>query len=176
MADNNNQNRCMDWNDEIENDGQEFVLLPEGDYVFKVTGFERGRHPGSAKLPACNKASLTLQVKIDDGIANIFTDLFLFRPMEWKISAFFRCIGLKKHGEKLKPDWNKVLYSRGRGHFKTEEYVDRNGETRTKNVIDKFLDYDDSLMPLDTDGGSADVDENGFMKIPDGVADELPFD
>ncbi len=69
-----------------------------------------------------------------------------------------------------------MLYSRGRGHFKTEEYVDRNGETRTKNVIDKFLDYDDSLMPLDTDGGSADVDENGFMKIPDGVADELPFD
>ena len=49
MADNNNQNMCMDWNDEIENDGQEFVLLPEGDYVFKVTGFERGRHPGSAK-------------------------------------------------------------------------------------------------------------------------------
>ena len=31
MADNNNQNMCMDWNDEIENDGQEFVLLPEGD-------------------------------------------------------------------------------------------------------------------------------------------------
>ena len=28
MADNN---VAMDWNDTIENDGQEFIILPEGD-------------------------------------------------------------------------------------------------------------------------------------------------
>ena len=40
MAENiNNQNMMMDWNDSIENDGQEFVLLPEGDYNFVVTNF-----------------------------------------------------------------------------------------------------------------------------------------
>ena len=35
-------NSIMDWNDVIEDDGQEFVLLPEGDYNFVVTNFERG--------------------------------------------------------------------------------------------------------------------------------------
>ena len=48
----NIDNSVMDWNDVIEDDGQEFVLLPEGDYNFVVTNFERGRFPGSAKIPA----------------------------------------------------------------------------------------------------------------------------
>ena len=26
----------FDWNDEIENDSPEFIVLPEGDYDFKV--------------------------------------------------------------------------------------------------------------------------------------------
>jgi len=88
MADNkyqNSQDMCMDWDDEIQNDGQEFVILPEGDYNFTVTDFERGRFPGSAKIPACNKASLTLQVKTDDGLAMIRTDLLLYRTLEWRI-------------------------------------------------------------------------------------------
>ena len=75
-------NGCMDWDDALENDGQEFITLPEGDYVFTVTDFERGRYPGSAKIPPCNKASLTLQVKTDDGIARVRTDLILYRSLE----------------------------------------------------------------------------------------------
>ena len=178
MAENYNaQDMCMDWNDSIENDGKEFVLLPEGDYVYKVTGFERARHPGSAKLPPCNKAALTLQVVTDEGIATIFTDLYLYRTMEWKMSSFFRSIGQKKHGEKFTPDWSKVIGKRGRAHFKTEEYV-KDGETRSKNVVDKFLDYEEGLIPPETEAEKAasPVDENGFMKIPEGAADELPFD
>ena len=63
MADyyNNTTNGCMEWDDVIENDGQEFVLLPEGDYQFEVVDFERGRFPGGPKIPACNKATVTLQ-------------------------------------------------------------------------------------------------------------------
>lgn len=63
----NDQNMCMDWDDAIESDGQEYVLLEEGDYNFQVVDFERGRFPGSAKIPPCNKAALTLQVKTADG-------------------------------------------------------------------------------------------------------------
>ena len=51
---------CFDWDDEIQNDGQEFITLPEGDYVFEVVEFERGRFAGSEKVPACNKANLVL--------------------------------------------------------------------------------------------------------------------
>ena len=31
-------NNIMNWDDTIENDGQEFVVLPEGDYTFTVGG------------------------------------------------------------------------------------------------------------------------------------------
>ncbi len=34
-------NNIMDWSDTLESDGQEFLVLPEGDYAFTVTGFER---------------------------------------------------------------------------------------------------------------------------------------
>ena len=161
-----NQNMFLDWDDEIENDGQEFVILPEGDYNFTVTAFERSRHPGSAKLPACNKASLTLQVKTDQGIANCFTDLFLYRTMEWKLSQFFRSIGYKQKGQRLVMDWNHVIGSVGRAHFKPSEYKDREGNTRTKNEVERFLDYDEKYFPNVQDG---------FMAVPESE-DDIPFD
>ena len=38
MAEFVNNNVGMDWTDTIESDGQEFILLPEGDYNFVVSG------------------------------------------------------------------------------------------------------------------------------------------
>ena len=55
-----NQNMEMDWNDTILEDGQDLVLLDEGDYNFIVTNFERGRFLGGQKIPACNKATIFL--------------------------------------------------------------------------------------------------------------------
>ena len=45
-------NNIMNWDDTIENDGQEFVVLPEGDYTFTVTNFERRvtRRPSRSAL------------------------------------------------------------------------------------------------------------------------------
>lgn len=73
-------NNIMDWDSAIESDGSQFIVLPEGDYAFTVTGFERGRYPGSAKLPPCNKASLTLTVELPDGqTATCKEDLMVYR-------------------------------------------------------------------------------------------------
>ena len=44
----------MDWNDTIQNDSQEFVILPEGDYTFTVTGFDT---PTSPARPSCRPAT-----------------------------------------------------------------------------------------------------------------------
>ncbi len=160
----NPQDGCLDWDDEIENDGQEFIVLPEGDYNFVVTNFERGRFPGGPKVPPCNKASLTLQVKTDDGVANVRTDLLLYRSLEWRISAFFRCIGQKKHGERLVMNWNKVIGSKGRAHFKPRNYTDRDGNDRQANDVDRFYDYDEKYFPA----------EDEWMQLPDDDSD-LPF-
>ena len=143
MADNMANNVAMDWNDTIENDGQEFIILPEGDYNFVVSAFERGRFPGSTKMQACNKASLTLQVETEEGIATIRTDLILNRLVEWRISAFFRCIGRKKHGERLVMDWNNLIGAKGRARFKPRKYNDKDGNERQANDVDRFYDYDE---------------------------------
>lgn len=150
MADDirNNQNMEMDWNDAIESDGQEFVVLEEGDYNFEVTGFERGRFPGGQKIPACNKAALTLQVKTENGVAICRTDLLLYRSLEWRLSAFFRCIGQKRPGERLVMDWNTVIGSRGRAHFKPRPYTDRDGNDRVANEVDRFYDWDEKYFPV----------------------------
>ena len=164
MADYQNNNMFLDWDDAIESDGQEFVILEEGDYNFTVTDFERGRFPGGAKIPPCNKAALTLQVKTPDGVAICRTDLLLYKTMEWKLSAFFRCIGQKKHGERLVMDWNRVIGSRGRAHFKPRAYTDRDGNERQANDLDRFYDWDEKYFP---------AEESQFVEITDD--DDLPF-
>lgn len=153
-----NQNMFLDWEDTIETDGQEFIILEEGDYVFEVVDFARGRYPGSAKIPPCNKASLTLQVKTEDGIARIRTDLILYRSLEWKISSFFRAIGQKKHGERLTMDWKCVVGSQGRAHFKPRTYTDRDGNERQTNAVDRYYDWDEKYFP---------VEESQFVEIAD---------
>ena len=161
----NEKNMFLDWDDAIESDGQEFITLEEGDYNFTVTGFERGRFPGGPKIPACNKAALTLQVRTSDGIAVIHTDLLLYRSLEWRISAFFRCIGQKKHGERLVMDWNRVIGSKGRAHFKPRSYTDRDGNERIANDVDRFIDWDEKFFPTD--------ENSGFVEL--GPDDDIPF-
>lgn len=132
----------FDWDDAIESDGQEFIILPEGDYVFTVTGMERGWFDGSAKMSACNMAKLTLEVRTSDGAAQVKTNLMLHKSMEWKLSSFFRSIGQKEHGQKLVMNWAKVPGSRGLAHFKPRKYTGNDGVERTANDCAKFLDYD----------------------------------
>ena len=120
-----------------------------GTYTFTVTGFERGRYPGSAKIPACNKASLTLTIDLPRGqTASCKEDLILYRTLEWKLAAFFRAIGQKKSGERVVMDWSKVLGSRGRAHFKPRTYTS-NGSEHTTNSVDRYYDFDPQAMQQD---------------------------
>ena len=56
------ENKVLSWDDEIVDLNDEYKLLPEGDYFFKVIGFERAMYPGGAKLPACPKAIVTFAI------------------------------------------------------------------------------------------------------------------
>lgn len=139
MSEFQNVAREIGWDDQITADG-EYITLDEGDYDFTVVDFERSRFPGSAKIPACNKAVLTLAVETPEGTAKVKYDLILWSTLEWKISAFFRAIGQKKHGETLVPRWNQVVGSKGRAHFKPRPY-EKNGETKFANDVTNFYDY-----------------------------------
>ncbi len=146
MENPNTVNECLDWDSTIEEDGQQIIILPEGDYNFLVTSFERGSFPGGNKIPACNKATITVQVNAPEGLATVKFDLFLHRSVEWKLSSFFRCIGQKKAGEKMVMNWGSVIGSVGRAHFKPRTYTTANGEVREANDLDKFIDYDEKFF------------------------------
>lgn len=133
--------KVLDWDDEIENDGSgEFVVLEEGDYEFEVTKFERSHYTPSAdaKTPACNQANITLKISTKEGDCFITEKFPLASTMEWKISSFFRSIGLKKHGEKLKMKWNESIGLKGRAHVTKTEGTKKNGVYF--NNIGKFID------------------------------------
>ncbi|MGT2700556.1 hypothetical protein [Streptococcus mutans] len=109
---NNNFDHELDWNDEITNDGAEFISLQPGDYQFTVTNVERARHtpnphnPG--KLPACNKAIVSVKIETAEGSTTLKHNLFLHSTTEGMLSAFFGAIGQKKHGQPLKMNWNVI--------------------------------------------------------------------
>ena len=149
---------------EIENDSQ-FVAIENGEYEYYVKEFERGRYGGSDKIPACPQAILTLAVLTPQGEASCKVNLFLHPVVEWKLSEFFRSIGLKKHGEKLIMDWSKVPGARGRAVFGQREYT-YEGEKKHANECKRFLDFDASKMKKNS----------GFQNIPAETDEEIPFD
>lgn len=128
----------MDWNDVIEKESEGYVLLPEGDYNFVVESFDRARHPGSEKLPPCNKAVLHLKIDSAEGTAFITHNLFLHTKTEGLLSAFFTSIGQKKKGEPLRMDWNKVIGACGRVKIGIHSYENKNGEERKTNDVKQF--------------------------------------
>ena len=133
-----NDQNIMEWDDTIEQDGEGYRILPAGDYSFTVAAFERGRFPGSERMPACNKAMLTLKI---DGMDGMFVrdSLILHRSLEWKLAAFFRCIGLKQRGEKMVMDWSRVQGTHGRARIRPQ-VRSRDGKERTFNEVERYLE------------------------------------
>jgi hypothetical protein len=135
---NNTQDRELDWDDEIGNDGEDFILLPEGEYDFIVSDLERGRFPGGATVGSCNKVHLNLTISSESGKCNVKEDLLLHSRTEWKVCSFFVSIGQRVKGEKLKMNWSKVTGSKGRCQIGIREYT-KDGKIHQINSLNKFL-------------------------------------
>lgn len=139
--------RELGWDDVIENDSPEFVILPEGDYDFEVTKFERGRHNGSEKLPPCNKAIITIRIEGNEGVSLITHNLFLHSKCEGMLCAFFTGIGQRKHGEKLKMNWNNVIGSKGKCKIGIRKWTNNDGREYVNNEIKKFYEPNETAAP-----------------------------
>jgi hypothetical protein len=130
----------LSWDGPIEKDS-EFTLLPEGEYDFEVTAFERGRHNGSEKLPPCNKAVLTIRLSSPEGqTSTLQHNLFLHSSTEGMLCAFFVAIGQRKHGEKMNMNWNKVIGGRGRCKVGIRKWQGKDGQDMQSNQITRFLE------------------------------------
>lgn len=141
MADNqNNSGFELSWDGPIQKDN-EFVILPEGEYDFEVLSFERARHDGSAKLPPCNKAVLSIRISSPEGqTTTLQHNLFLHSTTEGMLCAFFVAIGQRKHGEKMNMNWNKVIGGRGRCKLGVRNWKGKDGQDMQSNQINRFLE------------------------------------
>lgn len=143
-------NREFGWNDEVSEEST-FTLLEEGDYRFRMTSLERGRHNGSDKLPPCNKATVTLEI-LDDGgtvLTEIKHNLFLHSVVEGRLSAFFLATGAKKHGEPLNiaKGFQDSVGRVGRCHIYVDTWTGSDGQTRKSNKIKYFIDPEKAPKP-----------------------------
>ena len=132
--------REFGWDDEIQHDSSPFQILPEGDYSFTVKKFERARHSGSEKIPACNKAILTLTVINGEAQGEVQTNLFLHSKFEWKLCQFFTAISQRKHGEAMRMNWGAVPGSGGVCHVGVRKWMGNDGKERESNEITEFYD------------------------------------
>ena len=149
---NNVNDVAMTWDDEIQNDGEGFRALPEGEYDFTVTDFTRGRFDGSAKMAACPKAELTIKIHDPDGDVTVNENLFLNKKVEWKLCQFFIAIGHRKHGEPLRPNWNAVKGAKGRCKVGIKKWTGKkDGKEYKGNEITAFLDPPELPMNYATD-------------------------
>lgn len=130
---------ALDWNSEISNES-EFVLLPEGEYTFKVTKFEKAWFEGSAKVDPCPKAELELTINSPMGTATIKENLLLSEKVEWKLCEFFRCIGQKVHGKGITMNWDTVLGATGKALIYVNTFMGNKGEPVQNNKVKNYLD------------------------------------
>lgn len=157
-----------DYDDEIEDDGKEFVVLPEDDYNFLVVSFERGEFPGSAKMPPCKKITLKLRIVYEDKQVDVYNDIILNNKFNWKISGFFRAIGDKERGKRVKMNWPGSVGKMGRAHIKQRKWTGKDGTEKISNEIDEFYDYKDEYF------ANSDVPSTGFSEVRESD-DDLPF-
>lgn len=132
----------LGWDDEIEKEGSDFTVLPVGDYDFEILDFERGRHPGSDKLPPCNKAIVSIRIEGEEGVSIIKHNLFLHSITEGMLCSFFTAIGQRQKGEKVKMNWSAVPGAKGRCRVGIKTLPPRNGNETglTVNEIKKFYE------------------------------------
>jgi len=139
----------MDWNGTITNDSAAQNLLSPGTYSFRVTKLDKTTSNSSG----APMAVVTLDVYDGAQSASVIEYLVLTRASEWKLSAFFRALGLKKHGEPFVMNWDAIEGCTGRAEVFVDEYTRSDGGIGKKNKVRQYLDKDEAQENLPTEDG-----------------------
>ena len=128
----------IDFDGEVQNDGESFTTLPEGDEVeFTVQEIEKGRNKAGDKPQVTLK--LAVQSVNGHGRTNVKDYITMTRRSEWKLCEFFTALGLRTHGEKLALRWDIVGMS-GRATVTVDSFTGKMGDTLTSNKIKHYLE------------------------------------
>ena len=91
----NIDNSVIDWNDVIEDDGQEYVLLLKRIITSLLLILKEEDSLVVQKFLLQIKKK-SIQIFSELGVASMKFDLILSKALNWKLSAFFRSISQKK--------------------------------------------------------------------------------
>lgn len=126
--------------------GGSYVTLTPGIYAFTITkDIEKEEFSGSAKMPACWKVNVTLDVDgRSQGEARVFSNFFMTQKSAWKVKQFFISLGLISPDTKeFRPPWNQIIGRSGVVEISNREY---NG--KTYNDAKAFLPHDEGAQKL----------------------------
>ena len=158
----------LGWDGELDEnaDSAGFKMLPPGEYPFKVKSFERARFHGSAKLPPCNQAKLTICI---DGQTTVVHNLFLHEKTKGLLCDFFVAIGQRKHNEQFVMNWPKVVGATGRCKVSVRKWTGDDKLEHESNDIKKFIDPE--KHPVAPEAKNQPTPETAPAPLPD----DLPF-
>jgi len=119
-------------------------FVPEGDYIFTVTGFDQAVSAGG-KTAGCTKYELELEIEIANGARGprVFENLIDHESCDWKIDTFIKSAGVNLakgvpfEFTKDEADANGVQFVqplglRGWCRLIVEEYPTNSGKKRNK--------------------------------------------
>lgn len=87
---------------------------------------------------------------------------------------FIRCVAFGKGGEFAEKYLRKGMLICVSGHIQTGSYTNKEGQkVYTTDVVIEEQDFAESKKAAA--GQAAPTDADGFMSIPDGIDEELPF-
>lgn len=140
--------RALQLDEEIEYDGGNFRLLEPGIYPFRVKAVSIDYFNGSKSVPPCPRAQLTLVVGEGADASDVIDGILLYEDdngnPNWKISEFYRSVGYKQHGQRVRMVWDETLVGMtGWLVIENREYV-KDGETRKANQVKRYLDPEDA--------------------------------
>lgn len=139
MADNTELGEAMDWDDEVSDEGG-FTVLPDGTYPFEIIKLEKERFEGSAKMAACPRAAVTLNILTDTGWVPIVDRLLLNTKTAWRVAKFFEGLGFQKNPEtgKVPMAWNQIEGKQGWVKLGVRKY-EKDGKERETNDVEEYL-------------------------------------
>lgn len=131
----------MDWDSPIDSNeaGSGFEVLAPGRYQFTVTAFTRATVK-NGDMTGANMAKMELRLNDGDRTGKAFENLILHKKTLWKVAQFAVAAGLLKKGDNGAIPWNRVPGASGMCEIKVEDYTGKDGDTRKKNVIVKFIE------------------------------------
>lgn len=108
--------KALGWDDEIEESS--FEVIPDGDYKFEVTKFERGwwePQRSDSRIPQCPQAEIEMTIRWTNESGKTRTNKLIYKLklvdiLQFAIYQFFESVGLRKKGDgTTKMPWDSIV-------------------------------------------------------------------